>query len=73
MIPSQNLAWDLYSGIRAAIPPNLWKDQHIQRYNGALMGRRMKPSSETEDEMEGLGDDHESLSLARIAAEFDKF
>jgi hypothetical protein len=37
------------------------------------MGRRTKPSSETEAEMEGSGDDHESLGLARIAVEFDKF
>jgi hypothetical protein len=73
VIPSQHLAWDHYSGIRALIPRNPWKDQRIQRYSGALMGRRTKQSSEIEAEMEGSGDDHESLGLARIPAEFDKF
>jgi hypothetical protein len=45
----------------------------MQRYSGIFMGRRKKPSSEIEDEMEGLGDDHEVVGLALIAAEFDKF
>ena len=45
----------------------------MQRYSGIFMGRRKKLSSETEAEMEGSGDDHESLGLARIVAEFDKF
>jgi hypothetical protein len=45
----------------------------MQRYSGIFMGRRKKPSSETEAEMEGSGDDHEPLGLALIAVEFDKF
>ena len=45
----------------------------MQSYNGIFMGRRKKPSSETEAEMEGSGDDHEPQGLALIVAEFDKF
>ena len=45
----------------------------MQRYNGIFMGRRKKPSSETEAEMEGSGDDHEPQGLAFLAAKFEKF
>jgi hypothetical protein len=45
----------------------------MQRYSSIFMGRKKKSSSETEAKMEGLGDDHEPLGLALIAAEFDKF
>jgi hypothetical protein len=45
----------------------------MQRYSGIFMGRRKKPSSETEAEMEGSGDDREPQGLAFLAAEFDKF
>jgi hypothetical protein len=45
----------------------------MQRYSGIFMGRRKKPNSETEAEMEGSGDDHEPQGLAFLAAEFDKF
>ena len=44
-------------------PPNLWKDRRMQRYIGISMGQRKKPSSETEAEMEGSGDDHEAVDL----------
>jgi hypothetical protein len=37
------------------------------------MGRRKKPSNETEAEMEGSGDEHEPQGLAFLAVEFDKF
>jgi hypothetical protein len=37
------------------------------------VGRRKKPSSETEAEMEGSGDDREPQGLAFLVAEFDKF
>jgi hypothetical protein len=45
----------------------------MQRYSGILMDRRKKPSSETEVEMEGFGDDHEALDLTLVAVEFNKF
>jgi hypothetical protein len=45
----------------------------MQRYNGIFMGRRKKPSSEIEAEMEGLGDDCEPQGLAFLATKFDKF
>ena len=54
-------------------PPNLWKDQCMQRYNDILMGWRKKTSSETEAEMEGSGDDHEALDSTLVIAEFNKF
>ena len=37
------------------------------------MGRRNKPTSETEAEMESSGDDREPQGLAFLAAEFNKF
>jgi hypothetical protein len=45
----------------------------MQRYSGIFMGIRKKLASETEAEMEGLGDDHEPQVLDFLAAEFDKF
>jgi hypothetical protein len=45
----------------------------MQRYSGIFMGRRKKPTSETEAEMEGSGDDREPQGLAFLAAEFNKF
>jgi hypothetical protein len=36
------------------------------------MGRRKKQASETEAEMESLGDDGEPLGLAFLAQEFNK-
>jgi hypothetical protein len=54
-------------------PPNLWRDWRMQRYSGIFMGRRKKPTSETEAEMEGSGDDCEPQGLAFLATEFDKF
>jgi hypothetical protein len=54
-------------------PPNLWRDWHMQRYSGIFMGRRKKPNSETEAEMEGSGYDHEPQGLAFLVAEFYKF
>ena len=53
--------------------PNLWSDWRMQRYSGIFMGRRKKPTSETEPEMEGSGDDREPQGLYFLAAEFDKF
>jgi hypothetical protein len=40
-------------------PPSLWRDRHMQRYSGTVMGWRKKNNSETEAEMEGSRDDHE--------------
>ena len=37
------------------------------------MGQRKKNNSETEEEMEGSGDDHEPQGLALLVAEFGKF
>jgi hypothetical protein len=54
-------------------PPNLWRNWHMQRYSGIFMGRRKKPTSETEAKMEGSGDDHEPQGFAFLAAEFSKF
>jgi hypothetical protein len=45
----------------------------MQRYSGIFMGRRKKPTSETEAEMEGSGDDREPQGLSFLAAEFNKF
>jgi hypothetical protein len=45
----------------------------MQRYSGIFMGRRRKPTSETEAEMEGSGDDREPQGLAYLVAEFSKF
>jgi hypothetical protein len=45
----------------------------MQRYNGIFMGRRKKPSSEIEVEMEGSRDYHEAVDLTLVAAEFNKF
>jgi hypothetical protein len=54
-------------------PPNLWRDRHMQRYNGIVMGQRKKNNSETKAEMEGLRDDHEPQCLALLVVEFGKF
>jgi hypothetical protein len=54
-------------------PPNLWRNWRMQRYSGIFMGRRKKPTSETEAEMEGSGDDREPQGLAFLATEFNKF
>jgi hypothetical protein len=54
-------------------PPNLWRDWRMKRYNGIFMGRRKKPTSETEAKMEGSRDDFEPQGLAFLAAKFDKF
>jgi hypothetical protein len=45
----------------------------MQKYRGIVMGPRKKNNSETEAEMEGLGDDHEPQGLALLVAEFGKF
>ena len=45
----------------------------MQSYSGIFMGRRKKPTSETEAEMEGSGDDHEPQGLALLVSEFGKF
>jgi hypothetical protein len=45
----------------------------MQRYSGIFMGIMKKPTSETEAEMEGSGDDREPQGLAFLAAEFNKF
>jgi hypothetical protein len=45
----------------------------MQKYRGIVMGLRKKNNSETEAEMEGLGDDHELQGLALLVAEFGKF
>jgi hypothetical protein len=45
----------------------------MQRYSGTIMGWRKKNNSETEAEMEGLGDDHEPQGLALLVAKFGKF
>jgi hypothetical protein len=45
----------------------------MQKHRGIVMGRRKKNSSETEAEMEGLGDDHEPQGLALLVSEFGKF
>jgi hypothetical protein len=45
----------------------------MQRYSGILMGRRKKPSNETEAKMEGSRDDHEALDLTLVVVEFNKF
>jgi hypothetical protein len=37
------------------------------------MGRRKKKNSETKEEMEESGDDHEPQGLALLVTEFDKF
>jgi hypothetical protein len=54
-------------------PPNLWRDQYMQKYRGIVMGWGKKNNSEIEAEMEGLGDDHEPQGLALLVAEFGKF
>jgi hypothetical protein len=45
----------------------------MQRYSGIFMGRRKKPTNETEAEMDGSGDDCEPQGLAFLATEFNKF
>jgi hypothetical protein len=45
----------------------------MQRYSGIVMGWRKKNNSETKEEMEGSGDDHESQGLPYLVAEFGKF
>jgi hypothetical protein len=45
----------------------------MQKYRGIVMGPRNKNNSETEAEMEGLGDDHEPQGLALLVVEFGKF
>ena len=45
----------------------------MQKYRGIVMGLRKKNNSETEAEMEGLGDDHEPQGLALLVAKFGKF
>jgi hypothetical protein len=40
---------------------------------GIVMGPRKKNNSETEAEMEGLGDNHEPQGLALLVAKFGKF
>jgi hypothetical protein len=64
VIPRKNLAWDHYSGIRALILQNLWRDQYMQKYRGIGMGRRKINNNEIE--VEGSGDDHEPQGLALL-------
>jgi hypothetical protein len=45
----------------------------MQKYRGIVMGLRKKNNSETKEEMEGLGEDHEPQGLALLVAEFGKF
>ena len=45
----------------------------MQRYSGIFMGRRKKPTNETETKMEGSGDDHEPQGLAFLVTKFDNF
>jgi hypothetical protein len=45
----------------------------MQKYRGIVMGLRKKNNSEIEEEMEGLGDDHEPQGLDLLVAEFAKF
>jgi hypothetical protein len=45
----------------------------MQKYRGIVMGWRKKNNSETEEEMEGSGDDHEPQGLALLVVEFGKF
>jgi hypothetical protein len=73
VIPSEKFGLGSLQWYQSFDPPNLWKDRRMQRYSGIFMGRRKKPSSETEAEMEGLGDDHEPQSLDFLIAEFGKF
>ena len=44
----------------------------MQKFSGIYMVRRKKQTSETEAEMEGLGDDIEPQGLAILAQEFRK-
>jgi hypothetical protein len=44
----------------------------MQKFSGIYMGRRKKQASETEADMEGLGDDIEPHGLAFLAHEFHK-
>jgi hypothetical protein len=44
----------------------------MQKFSGIYMVRRKKQTSETEAEMEGLGDDIEPQGIAFIAQEFHK-
>ena len=45
----------------------------MKKYKGIVMGLKKKNNSETEAEMEGLGDDHEPQGLALLVSEFGKF
>jgi hypothetical protein len=45
----------------------------MQKYREIVMGLRKKNKSETEAEMEGLGDDHEPQSLFLLVDKFGKF
>jgi hypothetical protein len=45
----------------------------MQKYRGIVMGPRKKNNSETESEMEGLGDNHEPQGLDFLVDEFGKF
>jgi hypothetical protein len=45
----------------------------MQKYRGIVMGLRKKNNSETEVEMEALGDDHEPQGLALLVSKFGKF
>jgi hypothetical protein len=52
-------------------PPNLWRDQYMQKYRGIGMGRRKINNNEIE--VEGSGDDHEPQGLALLVTKFDDF
>jgi hypothetical protein len=73
VIPSEKIGLGSLQWYQSFNPPNLWRDWRMQRYSGIVMGRRKKNSSETEAEMEGLGDDHEPQGLPFLVAEFGKF
>jgi hypothetical protein len=45
----------------------------MQKYRGIVMGQRKKNNSETEEKMEGSGDDHELQGLSLLVTEFGKF
>jgi hypothetical protein len=45
----------------------------MQKYRGIVMGPRKKNNSETEEKMEGLGDDHDPQGLALLVVKFGKF